>query len=152
MTSLSAVLKGRVVIVGIGNPLRGDDGFGPALIDEINGRVNAVCLDVGSAPESYVGKIARENPETILLVDAVHLNQEPGSSMILRKEEIQKSGLTTHDLSPHLFIDHLERETKAQIYLLGVQPQAISFGSEMTEPVKKSLISLAAQLKEALHA
>ena len=32
---LKDILKGKVVIVGIGNTLKGDDGFGPAVIEQL---------------------------------------------------------------------------------------------------------------------
>ena len=151
--SWTHILKGKLVIVGIGNPLRGDGGFGPRLVEEVRGKIEAVCIDAGSAPESYTGKIARETPDTILLVDAVHLNKKPGEFSLLKKEEILKSGFSTHDMSPNLFIEYLEQQTRAAIYLLGVQPTDISFGAEMSEPVKDAITELAGNLKEAsLHA
>ena len=141
------VAKGKVVIVGIGNPLRGDDGFGPAFIEDLRGRVSALCIDGGSAPENYIGKIIKEEPDTILIVDAVHLDLAPGEYRLLEKEDILECGFTTHDLSPHMFIDFLEKETKADIYLLGVQPKSLSFGDQMSEPVKRALQELIGLLK-----
>ena len=64
----------KIVLVGIGNPLRGDDGFGPALIAALDGQVRAVCIDAGTAPESYAGKIIKENPDTVVFVDAADLD------------------------------------------------------------------------------
>ena len=32
-------MTGRVVVIGVGNPLRGDDGAGPAVIEALRGRV-----------------------------------------------------------------------------------------------------------------
>lgn len=133
------VLKGKVVFVGIGNTLRGDDAFGPELVQQLQGKIRAVCIDAGSAPESYAGKIAKENPDTIILVDAVHLGKAPGELELLQKSDILKAGFTTHDMSPSLFIEYLESQTHAQIYLLGVQPQTLSLGTEMSKPVKQAL-------------
>lgn len=141
--------KGKMVIVGIGNTMRGDDGFGPALIKKIKGEVKALCIDTGAAPENYIGKIARENPDTILIVDAVHLGLAPGEYDILRKSDIINRGLSTHDISAGMLIDFLEKETKADIYLLGVQPERVSFGDEMSDAVKKALVELSEFVKEA---
>lgn len=136
---LGKILKGKVVIVGIGNTMRGDDGFGPALVEKLNGQVKAICIDAGSAPENYTGRIVKENPDTILLVDALHLGRAPGEYEILKKEEILNSGLSTHDISPKLFIEYLEKQTHADIYMLGVQPKSINFGAEMSDVVKKAI-------------
>jgi len=145
-------LKGKVVFIGIGNPLRGDDGFGPLLVQKLQGQVSAVCLDAGNAPETYVGKIIKEKPDTIVLLDVVHLGLAPGEYAVLQKEDILKTGFTTHDLSPNMLIQYLESQTAAAIYLLGVQPQTTEFGAEMSESVAKALDNLVVKIKEALDA
>jgi hydrogenase 3 maturation protease len=151
-TLLSQILNGKVVFVGIGNPLRGDDGFGPLFVQKLHGQVPAVCLDAGNAPETYAGKIVRERPDAIIFVDVAHLGLLPGEFAILRKEEMLKTGFTTHDLSPHMLIQYLESQVTAEIYLLGVQPVSVEFGAEMSEPVMKTLDSLVKMVKEAFHA
>jgi len=139
MNIFKNILKGKVVIVGIGNTIKGDDAFGPAFIEKVTGKVKAACIDAGSAPENYTGVIAKENPDTVLLVDAADLNLAPGEYRILKPDEILKSGFTTHDMSPAMFIEYLTGRTKADIYMLGVQPETISLGDEMSDAVKKTL-------------
>ena len=146
------VLKGKVVIVGIGNIMRGDDGFGPALVENLTGKVSAVCIDAGTAPENYLGKVAKERPDTILLADAVHLDLSPGEYELLRKSEILNHGLTTHDISPNMLIEFLEKETEADIYLLGVQPKDISFGDDMSDEVKRAISEISELIKETIDA
>ena len=145
------ILKGKVIIIGIGNIMRGDDGFGPALINELSGEINAICIDAGVAPENYVGKISKEKPDTILLVDAVHLDLPPGGYELLKKEDILNSGMTTHNMSPAMVINFLESETDADIYLLGIQPEATSFGEEMSTGVRSTLIELSELIKRGLE-
>lgn len=140
------------MIVGVGNILRGDDAFGPALIEKLKDKTHAFCIDAGSTPENYVGRVIKERPGTILIVDAAHLGREPGSWEILEKSEITRVGFTTHDLSPSLLIQYLERETEADIFLLGVQPVSVSMGEEMSEPITKALEQLEREILEALHA
>jgi hydrogenase 3 maturation protease len=151
-TDLSRIFKGKVVFVGIGNPLRGDDAFGPLLVEKLQGQVKAVCLDAGNAPETYAGKIIKEKPDTIVLIDVVHLGLAPGEYAILRKEDLLKTGFTTHDLSPNMLIQYLESQTAAEIYLLGVQPKTVDFGTEMSESVARTLDKMAVMIKEALDA
>ena len=127
---LTKILKGKVVIVGIGNILRADDGFGPALVDRLATGAQCVAINAGTAPESYAGKIIKEDPETILLVDAAHLGKPAGSYAVLKSREIVKSGFTTHDLSPRLFLDYLQTSTRATIYMLAVEPQDLSLGCQ----------------------
>jgi len=140
--SLKELLKGKVVIVGIGHPLRGDDALGPCLVKRLEGHLDALCIDAGSAPENYLGKIIKASPDVVLFIDAVDFNKEPGYYEILGQEEILKTGFTTHDLSPRMLIEYLNGETKARIYLLGVQPKDLGMGQELSAPVQKALNEL----------
>jgi hydrogenase 3 maturation protease len=146
------ILKGKTVIVGIGNILRTDDAFGSLLIEKLNGKVKAVCLDAGSAPENYIGRIAREDPDTVLIVDAVHLELEPGEYRILRSTDLANIGLTTHDISPSTFIDYLKEQTKAEIYILGVQPAKVSFGEGLSDKMAGTLEQINRLITETLNA
>ena len=150
--TLKNIFKEKMVIVGIGNTLRADDGFGPALIEKIKDKIKAVCIDAGSAPENYTGKIVKERPETILIVDALHLGKKPGEYEIIKKADIVRSGLSTHDISPNMFIEYLESQTQADIYMLGVQPKSVAFGEQMSKEVKQSLEAISELIKEADNA
>lgn len=143
------ILKGKTVIVGIGNTLRGDDGFGPALIERIQDKTGFVCLDAGSAPENYVGRIVKEEPDTILLVDVADLNVKPGQYRILQSADIIQCGFTTHDMSSRMVMEFLQNQTQASIYMLGVQPQQVSLGEAMSECVSGALHEIARLLHEA---
>ena len=144
----SDILKGKVVFIGVGNVLRGDDGFGPALVDKLKDSVEAVCIDAGTAPENYAGKIVKEKPDTVIIADAAHMDLAPGECNILKKDDILKCGFTTHDQSPNMFIDYLEKETGADIYMLAIQPGNVSFGEEMSDSVKKAIEEITAIIKE----
>lgn len=150
--SLKSILKGKVVIVGIGNTLRGDDGAGPALIERLQAKVKASCIDAGSAPENFSGKILKEKPDTILMVDALHLGLAAGEYEVLEKEGIVKAGLTTHDISPRMFIEYLKSQTSADIFILGIQPKELSLGEGLSLPVKKTLEKVTDLIKEAENA
>jgi len=148
----SDIFRGKTVIVGIGNILKGDDGAGPCLIEKIKGSIKALCVDAGTAPENYLGKIIKENPDTVLFVDAADLKCSPGEYTLLEKQEILKTGFTTHDLSPAVLIEYLEKETKARMYLLGIQPARLTLGDEMSEEVKKCVEKLAEIIKKEKNA
>ena len=147
-----SIFKGKILVVGVGNILRGDDAFGPLLVQQLQSSQGLSCFDVGTSPESYSGKIIKENPDIILIVDAVHLELKAGQYEILKDSQILKTGLTTHDISPKMFLDYLKKETGADIYILGVQPQSISLGEEMSSELKNTLEEVTNLIKEALYA
>lgn len=132
--------------------MRGDDGFGPALIGRLKGKINLICIDAGNAPENYLGRIIKEEPDTVLLVDVAHLDLEPGQYQILQPPDILKCGLTTHDMSSRMLIDFLENQTQADIFMLAVQPKNISLGEEMSECLSKTLDEIELLIQEGIHA
>ena len=143
------IFRGKTVIVGIGNSLRGDDGFGPALIEQLQGKVGCICIDAGSAPEKFLGVIVKEEPNTILFVDAADVGVEPGQYRILQPADILKCGLTTHDMSTRMLIEFLQSQTKANILMLGVQPQHLSIGEAMSPCLTETLDEIGMLIQEA---
>ncbi len=138
-------------MVGIGNELRGDDGLGPLLMRRLKGKVGIPCLDAGSALENHLGRIVKESPDTVLLVDAVHLGLKAGDYRIVDPEEIEQAGLSTHDLSPGLALDFLRAETRGSLFLLGIQPGRLTLGSGISGSVRRSLRTLERRIAEAIH-
>jgi len=138
------ILKEKVVIVGIGNILRGDDGLGPELIRMLKegnfpqeGRF--LLLDAGEAPENYLEKIVQYQPDTILLVDALDFAEPPGSIRIIDRSELQEAGLSTHNASIKLTMNYLNSRAKCDVLLLGIQPANLGMGSSLSEPIKLAL-------------
>ena len=144
------MLLGNVLIVGIGNELRADDGLGPALVSRIQPKIKATCLDVGSSPENYIGKIVKLSPEVILFVDAVSMNEIPFTVKLIREDEIPEYGFSTHNMSPKLMIDNIKSQIKTKIFMLGIQPQNLEFGQEISKGVLDRLDSLESILVEIL--
>ncbi len=138
-------LKGKIVVVGIGNTLRGDDGAGPELIRKLkisfsHSRPPPIYLiDAGDVPENYLQKIAGYKPDTILLVDAVDFQSPPGSITITDAGAIRNDTISTHNASLKLVMDYLKKETKADIFLLGIQPGNLAFGSGLSKPVRQAV-------------
>lgn len=135
----------------MGNILRCDDGLGPILVKRLEGMVSAKCIDAGTTPENQIGSIIREDPDTVLIIDAAHIAEQPGEFDLLTKDEILETGLfSTHSLSPKLFMQQLETGCNADVYLLAVQPENISFGQELSNSVSITLNFLENRLKNIL--
>jgi hydrogenase maturation protease len=149
--NLKPLLKGKVVVFGIGNRLRGDDGIGPELIDRIGSKIRAVCINGENAPEMYLGKIAKELPDTILVVDAVHIGRKAGAIEIMDPEELTAPFFTTHDLPLRLLLERLKIVTNGRIYIIGVQPKCIILGESLSQSARKALCILERLLLNALQ-
>jgi hydrogenase 3 maturation protease len=143
------LLRGRTVILGVGNVLRGDDGLGPEVVKRLGRIDGCLCIDAGQVPENYFGKIVGENPDTVLIIDAVQLFEEPGAYRLLDEEQILQTGFSTHTISPGVFMKQLAGEIGGRIVLLGVQPRSIDLGEGLSEQVERSVRELVSLIAEA---
>jgi len=141
-------LKGKIVILGMGNPLRGDDGLGPYLIKRLKGRVRAHLIDGGSAPENYVGKITSLKPDTILVIDACDLGWTPGRMELIEIEAMKNIGHSTHSISPGVFMTYLREATGADIFMLAIQPKRVKLEEKISSSVKGAIEKIEGWLKE----
>jgi len=147
----TALFNGKVVFVGIGNSIRGDDGLGPVLVERLKNKVDFPCINGGDVPENYFGKIVNEQPDTVVLIDAAELFLDPGEYRVLQYEEILNAGFSTHSASPSILMEYLVRETGAKVYMLGVQPDSVHFGGGLSIAVKSALARLEKLILEALR-
>jgi hydrogenase 3 maturation protease len=145
-------LKGIVTIIGIGNIMRGDDGFGPKLIESLKKKTTKANLfDCGTVPENYIFPILTTSCDTVILVDAADLRAEPGSMKILALNEFSGAGLSTHNASIRLFTDLLMTgKEDLNIFAVTVQPKSILFGESLSPVVSEGVDKLTEIFVEAL--
>jgi hydrogenase 3 maturation protease len=135
----------RVVVLGVGNPMRGDDGIGPCLADRLQGNVSATVVTAGDVPENYLGPVAAARPEVVVIVDAAELGAAPGEMAIVEVNELAAGraalgwAASTHNASLRLFIKVLQSEIQTDVFLLGVQPASMAFGAPMSQAVVAAL-------------
>ena len=134
-------LTGKVVIVGIGNTLRSDDGVGSILATRIQDKVPYIVYDASASPENYLGKIIKDKPDTVLLIDAVDFGGAAGEIKVLEGEDIQTVNFfSTHDASISLAISYLKNSLKAVgIFILAIQPKVLAFGDRLSPEITKAL-------------
>lgn len=121
----------EVVILGCGNILLGDDGFGPAVVERLlqNGLPEQVqAIDVGtSVREQLLDYLldSRLRPLLLVLVDAAcREGLEPGTVMQCQPADLPQCKV--HDFSLHQFptvnlLLELQRETGIEVVLLLAQ-------------------------------
>ena len=140
---LSDVMTDETVIVCIGNDLRGDDGAGPALAKALIGTVPWPVIDAGNAPENFIVRIARHNPEVVILVDAMDLGADPGVVVVDEAERIAGQGPSTHGPAPVAFVEALRIMHPCRCAVLGIQPERTELDAELSEPVKTAVRNVA---------
>lgn len=141
--------------MAIGNELRGDDGLGPLFANKISKIIknesNVVVINGGIVPENFTGTIRKENPSHVILIDAVEMNAQPGDMKFIAKEEISQYNVSTHSMPISFLIKYLETTSSFKIILLGMQPENMELGEEITENVKISVNNLINIFKTILN-
>jgi hydrogenase 3 maturation protease len=149
---LSDHLTGRVVIVGVGNRMKGDDGFGPIMIDGLRGRVKVPLFDCGTVPENFLQPIRKERPQTVLVLDAADLSDRPGTLSVIEPMRWRGGGFSSHSISLKLFADLISQDTGAGVFLVAVQPKRLGLGEQMSPEVREGCRRLQRWLEDALSA
>jgi hydrogenase 3 maturation protease len=133
------IMGKRLLIMGIGNRLRGDDAVGPLLMDRLQGKVIADVLDAGDVPENYLGVIESVRPQIILVADAVDFGGRPGEAALFSLDQLSNVTVSTHNASLHLLFKVLQLEPPPDVLLLAIQPTNIVFGEFLSTPVAETL-------------
>lgn len=130
----------KVVLAGIGNPLRKDDFVGVKIVKNLENRVsqNVFLIECETVPESFIEPIVEFEPTHILLIDASLLNLKPGSVKFVEANEMSSQPpVLTHALPLRLFCEYLTEMTHAKIALLAIQPKDTWFGEGLTLEIEK---------------
>jgi hydrogenase 3 maturation protease len=125
----------KVVVAGVGNPIRRDDNVGLKIVESLQGKVRSdVCLlECEMVPEGYLLDIEEFKPTHVLLVDAAVLGRKPGDADLIKFSEVAAfSAISSHMLPLRLFCEYVEKTTGAKIRLLLIEPKSMQFGEELS--------------------
>ena len=149
---ISCAIQGDVVVMGIGNPCRGDDAAGSRVAQQLFGVPGAYVIDAQDVPENYVSQAADQHPGTVVLIDCVDLQSEPGSVAFfdLGKDQTVAYWPSTHRVPMSLLVDYLQRTTHARVFLIAIQPQQTGFLQPISTEVLSSVNGIARLLNDVL--
>jgi len=155
-------VKKRVLILGVGNMLFGDDGFGPAATDylskncKIPDDVYVMDVGIGAGDVLFTVALSQEKPEKIIVLDAVDVKRKPGEIFELSIDELPANKVT--DFSTHLFpatnlLKELRDQMSVDVVILACQaeqiPHAVSPGlSDYVEQALPKAAEMALKLAE----
>jgi len=139
--------RGEVLVIGIGNLLWADEGFGVRAVEALHVRYAfppAVLLkDGGTLGLNLYEDVAAAR--RVLVFDAIDFALPPGTLRVLRGTEVPAWGRTK--LSPHqvgfndvLALAQLNGRAPETVVAIGVQPVELNdFGGSLREPVRNRL-------------
>lgn len=124
---------------------------------------DVLLINAQTVPENFTGKIRKENPSHILLIDACLMGLNPGDYKIVDKDDFVNIGISTHSMSLSYFVKFLNQDN---ILFIGIEPESLElidqdslgvlgadfmdFNGELTENVEKSAKNIVELLERLL--
>lgn len=156
---------GRLLVAGMGNVLRGDDGFGVAVADVLAARdlpPGVTVIEVGIGGMHLVQELM-EGYDAVVVVDAVDRGADPGTVFLLEPRVPSLEPLPPEKRSALLTDMHHTVPSRALIlakalgvlppraWILGCQPEdPEALGLELSEPVRRAVPVAVARLEGLL--
>lgn len=148
----------RLTVIGLGNPLMGDDGLGLAalarLIHDWDLPPTVQVLDGGTWGMNLLPMI--EEAESLLFLDAIDARADPGTHIVLERDEIPR--YFANKLSPHqidlrevLALAEWRGTLPARTAAMGLQPETIEMGVELSPLLKHRLPALVEAVAQRLR-
>lgn len=148
---------GGACVIGLGNPLLGDDGLGLAALERLRGgrELGGVTLvDGGTWGMTLLPAIEAADP--LVLLDAIDVGAEPGTVVVLERPDLPR--FLSLKLSPHqidlrevLALAELRGTLPARTVALGLQPASFEPGSPLSPALADRVELLVALARDRLR-
>lgn len=136
----------NILVLGVGNLLLSDESIGVHVVNQLEKEYvfseGVELVDGGTAGMELLDYIASR--DHVIIVDAVLTGDEAGTVVILQDDDVP--ALFNNKVSPHqlglsdlLGALKLTDESPKNIYLVGIVPNSVEPGLEMTETVSKTI-------------
>ncbi|MBE0595594.1 MAG: HyaD/HybD family hydrogenase maturation endopeptidase [Gemmatimonadales bacterium] len=146
------------VVIGLGNPLMGDDGLGLVALQQLEQEWTfdppVELLDGGTWGMNLLHEI--ERAERLLFIDAINAEAPPGASVVVERDALPKFfalKLSPHqiDLKEVLALAELRGTLPEQTVAYGLQPAVIELSTELSPVVRDGVGSLISRIIERLE-
>ncbi|MCP9496907.1 MAG: hydrogenase maturation protease [Pyrinomonadaceae bacterium MAG19_C2-C3] len=157
----------KILIAGVGNVLRGDDGFGVEVVqalqrgDNLPDSVNV--FEAGIAGVSLVQELM-DGYEVLIVLDAVERGGAPGTIYIIEPEISDPAAFTAAELHRSLADAHYTEPSQAlvlaralnvlppKVILVGCQPEGYDeLGAELSSAVKRAIPTAIERIKSLIE-
>ena len=151
-------MTGRIVILGIGNLLKGDDGVGVRVIEALTLRdlpPDVELIDGGTGGPTLM--VHFDGARALVIVDAVNLDAPPGTVRAFGLQDIRSTAdapapFSLHDLGILSMLElarRLDRLPKV-VRIVGIQPDRFDLGDRLTPAVAAAVPQAVTAVRQEL--
>jgi len=132
----------RTAVIGLGNPLMGDDGLGLAVLTRLmelwEAPADVELVDGGTWGMNLLPVI--EDAARVLLIDAINTGAAPGAPLYLSREQLPRylaTKISPHQVDLHdvLALAELRGTLPADTVAVGLQPARVEMIAELSPAV-----------------
>ena len=132
----------RTIVIGLGNPLMGDDGLGIAALERLRAEYGAFpdveYVDGGTWGMNLLPII--EDAHRLILIDAIDVGADPGTAVRLERAQLPRYLATK--ISPHqvdlrdvLGLAELRGTLPGNTVALGLQPESVELRHSLSPTI-----------------
>ncbi len=144
-------------VIGLGNPLMGDDGFGLAVLARLRDEWTLEGVELADGGTWGLSLLPiLEDADRVVLLDAIDAGAEPGQVVVLERERLPV--YLTRKLSPHqvdmrdvLALAAWRGTLPAETVAIGVQPLVVELSCERSPVVAGAVDEVVALLVARLE-
>jgi len=149
------------LILALGNPLRGDDGIGVAVLEALAGEKrlphDLILQDGGAMGLEML--LTMQSYRRVIIVDAGNIDRAPGEWARLRPDDLipktpdVKRRATTHDdgLAEALMLGATLGILPPEIIIYAVQPLEMGWLPGLSQPMQKAIPAVCAAILETVY-
>lgn len=146
------------LILGLGNPLRGDDGIGPSVVEELADRdlpEEVTLIDGGTGGLDLLRLLERWR--RVVIIDAADVGRGPGEYVRFTPDEVRLVGVSASLSLHHAGLSEVLTLADAlglhlpEMVIFGVQPTEIGWKEGLSPAVEAALPTLADAVLEEIE-
>lgn len=136
----------RTLILGLGNPLLGDEGIGVRVVEELRGLELPNGVEAVEGGTAGLGLISLMGGyQRVIIVDAADMGQPPGQVVRFTPSEVQfktaEAPLSLHQIGlvEVLALAEALEVAPAEMIIIGVQPSRLEMGVGLSPEVEGAI-------------
>jgi len=146
-----------ILVIGLGNLLRGDDAIGPSVVEELTRRglpEGVTALDGGTGGLDLLQVL--EGWKRVVVIDAANIEREPGQFIRFAPDQARlahaadRFSLHNAGLSEVLALANVLGRSLPEMVIFGVQPAEIGWGEGLSPALEAALPALADAVLEEI--
>jgi hydrogenase maturation protease len=146
MNASSEQAQPRIGVIGVGNPLMGDEGAGIAAIEALKERglpPDVDLIDAGSVGMSLLHIL--RNYDAVMIIDAANFGGKPGEVRVFGPDEVKsvkglrRESLHEADLLQVIELSRTLGELPEAVLIFAIQFKSVEHSMDMSEEVRSAV-------------